>query len=307
MQLLKQNDLEPVNPAATSTSSQPWMFLSSTSPLQVRKRLSRAYNLIPSSPTRTPPHNRKTCRTYPHEAQREWTKSSSPDLEPSPATTPPPSYLSLLRPKPEPQPQEEPDTTTLNPKYAQQALFLLQSSLHEYAENPTFARQLYIHAAVYLLQGLPPASSLSQPERLSLSSAVPKYLLPPEIGSDDNNNASHNAAARSSGETDENRATKKTPQHNDQPSLLHRAFSTFVTLAIIVIGFLTPYFQHLMTSLRYYDREYCIHERACQFLAATARRIWDSVVAAVDVQSLIWFAAEVSSGVAEGWKRGMGG
>ncbi|KAL8997796.1 MAG: hypothetical protein Q9169_003045 [Polycauliona sp. 2 TL-2023] len=304
MPLLGQTDFEP---AVAPKLSRSWMSLS-TSPLQLRKRLSRAYTLIPPYPLSTKPQHRESCQTCPHETQWDWTNSPkthvcpSPEIEPSPAATPPPPYLSLLRPKAVSLAQEEPDPRVLGQKYAQQSLFLLQSSLHEYADNPTFARQLYIHAAVYLLQGLPPASSLSETERISLSVAVPEcLLLPRESGPDEE---SHNT---NNGGTKDSHGGKKTFQHENRiptPSLLHRAFSTAIILALMLISFLTPYLQHLMTALAYYDREYSIHIRACDFLAASSRRVWNFIASTVDPQYLIWFAAEVNAGIADGWRRG---
>ncbi|KAI4233555.1 MAG: hypothetical protein LQ349_004334 [Xanthoria aureola] len=314
-------DKRPATLAITLKPSRAWIF-HSTSPLQLRNRLSKAYTLIQSSPTSPPPSKRISWPTD------LWTGDSaripapqSPDSEPSTAATaPPPPYGNLLSPEAASLDQEEVEATIFNPKYAQQSLVLLQSSLHQHAQDPTFARQLYIHAVVYLLQGLPPSSSLSDSEKTSLGSALPRCLLLPSSSStlrhdnhDDESKPS--GTSRKSAQDSTANKTLSSPDDDDedenqtQPTtipatLLHRALSSTILLLIICIHALTPHLLAFSAVLRHYDREYNIQARVWGFLAALARRVWDGLVATVDPHCLIWFAAEVSAGVAEGWREG---
>ncbi|CAO1600727.1 hypothetical protein XANCAGTX0491_004409 [Xanthoria calcicola] len=304
--------------AITLTPSRAWIF-HSTSPLQLRSRLSKAYTLIQSSPTSPPPSKRIS---WPIDL---WTGDSarisappSPDSEPLIATTaPPPPYRNLLTPEAASLDQEEAEATIFNPKYAQQSLLLLQSSLDQHAQDPTFARQLYIHAVVYLLQGLPPSSSLSDSEKTSLGSALPRCLILPSSTSRPNNHdddSKPSATGRKSAQNSTANKTLSSPDDDDdenqtQPTtipatLLHRALSSTILLLIICIHALTPHLLAFSAVLRHYDREYNIQARVWGFLAALARRVWDGLVATVDPHCLIWFAAEVSAGVAEGWREG---
>ncbi|CAL8581889.1 hypothetical protein XPA_007569 [Xanthoria parietina] len=310
-------DKKPV--AITLTPSRAWIF-HSTSPLQLRSRLSKAYTLIQSSPTSLPPSKRISWPTD------LWTGDSvripappSPDPEPSTATTaPPPPYRNLPTPEAASLDQEEAEATVFNPKYAQQSLLLLQSSLHQHAQDPTFARQLYIHAVVYLLQGLPPSSSISDSEKTSLASALPRCLMLPSSTSQHTNHDNEfkpSAPGRKSGQNSAANKALSSPDNDDndenqtQPTtipatLLHRALSTTILLIIICVHALTPHLLALSAALRHYDRQYNIQARVWGFLAALARRVWDGLVATVDPHCLIWFAAEVSAGVAEGWREG---
>ncbi|KAI4109638.1 MAG: hypothetical protein LQ339_001751 [Xanthoria mediterranea] len=311
-------DKKPATLAITLKPSRAWIF-HSTSPLQLRSRLSRAYTLIQSSPSSPPPSKRISWPTD------LWTGDSaripappSPDSEPSTAATaPPPPYRNLLTPEAASLDQEETEATIFNPKYAQQSLLLLQSSLHQHAQDPTFARQLYIHAVVYLLQGLPPSSSLSDSEKTSLGSALPRCLMLPCSTPRHNNHDDESKPSAPGRKSGQNSAANKTlssldddeDENQTQPTtipatLLHRALSTTILLIIICIHALTPHLLALSAALRHYDREYNIQARLWGFLAALARRVWDGLVSAVDPHCLIWFAAEVSTGVAEGWKKG---
>lgn len=306
---MRSPELEDNKPASLRNTLKPsraWIF-HSTSPLQLRSRLTKAYTLIQSSPS-SPPQKRRSWPTELWTGENTRTPAPpSPDLKTSTAITPPPPYRNLPSPKAA---EEEADTTIFNPKYAQQSLFLLQSSLQEQAQDPTFARQLYIHAVVYLLQGLPPPFSLSESEKTSLGSAVPQCLMLPSASAYIDDDEESKPTTNTGGKGNNDNANKtSTPDDNQKPipttTLLHRALSSTIVLIIIFIQFLSPYIHNLFSALRHYDREYNVQGRICALFAAFSRKVWDLLVSAVDPQYLIWFAAEVSAGVAEGWRQGM--
>ncbi|KAL8756621.1 MAG: hypothetical protein Q9199_002808 [Rusavskia elegans] len=309
MRSLESEDNKPVSLRNTLKPSRAWIF-HSTSPLQLRSRLTKAYTLIQSSPN-SPPQKRRSWPTDLWTGENTRTPAPpSPKLKPLTAIIPPPPYRNLLPLKAASLAQEAADTTIFNPKYAQQSLFLLQSSLQEYAQDPTFARQLYIHAVVYLLQGLPPPSSLSEFEKTSLGSAVPQCLMLPSVSAYNDDDEKSKPTTNTGGKCDNDNAKKtSTPDDNQKPmpttTLLHRALSSTLVLIIIFIQFLIPYLHTLFSALRHYDREYNVQGRICALLVAFSRKVWDLLVSAVDPQYLIWFAAEVSAGVAEGWRQGM--
>ncbi|KAI4275078.1 MAG: hypothetical protein L6R38_005962 [Xanthoria sp. 2 TBL-2021] len=311
MRSLELEDNKPASLRNTLKPSRAWIF-HSTSPLQLRSRLSKTYTLIQSSPNSPLPQKRRSCPTDLWTGENTRTPASpSPNLKPSTAITPPPPYRNLLPPKAASLAEEEADTTIFNPKYAQQSLFLLQTSLQEHAQDPTFARQLYIHAVVYLLQGLPPSSSLSESEKTSVGSAVPQCLILPSASAYNVDDDESKTTTNTGRKCDNDNANKTSSLNDDNQTptptttLLHRALLSTIVLIIIFIQFLSPYIHNLFSALRHYDREYNVQGRICSFLAAIARRVWDLLASAVDPQYLVWFAAEVSAGVAEGWRQGM--
>ncbi|KAL8980882.1 MAG: hypothetical protein Q9205_004160 [Flavoplaca limonia] len=298
---LNLDSLEPKHLPDQSKPLLAWMY-QSTSPLQLRNCLSKAYNLIQLSSPFPFPTKRRSWPTDFWIINPLAPAPLSPKFNPSPATTPPPPYLHPLHPNAACLSQEEPDTTSFDPKYAQQSLSLLQTALQENAQNSIFARQLYIHAVIYLLQGLPPSSTLTEAEKTGLRSAVPGCFMLPE--------SAHNSKFETGlvGKYEHDNAPSLTSRENPEqpkPSLLHRAFATTVLLLVLLVQFASPYLLWLFSTLRHYDREYNIQVRVCSLLVTFAKRVWDFVVSAVDPQYLIWFVAEVSAGVADGWGRGM--
>ena len=300
MQSIDLDSLEP-NHLPDQLEPLPAWTYQSTSPLQLRNRLSKAYTLIQSSSPFPSPTKRRSWPTDLWIINPLAPAPLSPKFNPSPATTPPPPYLHPLPPNPASLSQEEPDTTSFDPKYAQQSLSLLQTAHQENAQNSIFARQLYIHAVIYLLQGLPPSSTLTEAEKTSLRSAAPGCFMLPE--------SAHNSKFETGlvGKYKHDNAPSFTSHEypEPKPSLLHRAFATTVLLLVLFVQFASPYLLWLFSTLRHYDREYNIQVRVCSLLVTFAKRVWDFVVSAVDPQYLIWFVAEVSAGVADGWGRGM--
>lgn len=175
--------------------------------------------------------------------------------------------------------------THIDTRYAHQGLSLLQSALDSLQQHPVFARQLYVHAMVYLLQGLPPRQSLSDHELMSLQSAIPDMIRPYEPADQcfiDTSDAS----------------SQEIP-----PSLLRRSFSTVVAFLIVLIRLLTPYIRALISAVAVYDRQYGLRVRVMNLTSALVQMAWDNV----DLTFLIWSLSEVARGVGEGWRRGSEG
>ncbi|KAI4206639.1 MAG: hypothetical protein LQ348_000875 [Seirophora lacunosa] len=310
-------------------------FLRSSSPFQLRDRLSRASALIrsfsapdahqaadvPLPPTSSPPSTLKTAS------------------EPVPPTlTPPPLYASAFLPQtlhplqfPHAKHDDSPITTTtttpstgiditnLNVEYAQQGLSLLRTSLSSLAQNPAFARQLYIHALVYLLQGLPaPATSLAEHELASLRSAIPHAVFPAAAVTtttttalppgdqrlDDNNDLSSKARRNRRPSIADDPANQQGPPP-PPPSLLHRALSILVFLLLSAAQRLRPCLHALLSTLVSYDERYGIRAGATAGCWAVGRSVWVWATENVDPRLLIWFGSEVATGVGEGWRRGL--
>ncbi|KAL8805455.1 MAG: hypothetical protein Q9200_005420 [Gallowayella weberi] len=284
MESQRFDDSKLLNGSTALKPSVVWFTRSRTS-VQLRSRFSRASALFRSSLIFSP------LRIEPTNSPRKPPPAPS-GLKPTAATTPPPPYLELpVQPTAIP---ITPGEDTFDTKYARQGLSLLQTSLHEHSQNPTFARQLYIHALVYLLQGLP---SLSKSDTASLRSALPHSLSLSIYNNNENKSDNDNK--------EENQTAKKS--HKPPPSLLHRALSTTVFLLIIFIQFLSPYLHSLLSTLKSYDHEYRIQERTCNFCVSVARRVSEVLISIVDPQYLIWLAAEVATGVGDGWRRGVEG
>ncbi|KAL8761793.1 MAG: hypothetical protein Q9184_002116 [Pyrenodesmia sp. 2 TL-2023] len=175
--------------------------------------------------------------------------------------------------------------TAVDLRYAHQGLSLLQAALDSLPQHPIFGRQVYVHAIVYLLQGLPPHESLSGYEVMNLRSAIPdmtRLSVPAEQCLDNIPHAS----------------SQETP-----PSLLRRSFSTLIACLVVLIRLLTPYIRALVSALAVYDRQYGLRVRVMGFASVLAHRLWNSV----DLAFLVWALSEVARGVGEGWRRGSEG
>ncbi|KAL8927767.1 MAG: hypothetical protein Q9208_002183 [Pyrenodesmia sp. 3 TL-2023] len=176
--------------------------------------------------------------------------------------------------------------TAVDIRYANQGLSLLQAALDSLPQHPVFARQVYVHAIMYLLQGLPPRESLSGYEVMSLQSAIPDMTrsssVPAEQCLDDIPHAS----------------SRETP-----PSLLRRSFSTIIAFVIVIIRLLTPYIRALVSAVALCDRQYGLSVRVMGFTSVLAQRVWNSV----DLAFLVWALSEVARGVGEGWRMGSEG
>lgn len=110
--------------------------------------------------------------------------------------------------------------------------------------NPSFSRQLYVHALTYLLRALP--SDLTTEEQLSVRSALPSGVVEPlrlEL-----NHAYAGIQGQVAG-------------GDHQPSLLHRALASAIIQFFVLFQFIVPYLKSLLTAAYQYDREHKISER----------------------------------------------
>ncbi|KAI4232583.1 MAG: hypothetical protein L6R40_007369 [Gallowayella cf. fulva] len=279
-------------------------LIRSSSPGQLRIRVSRAFALVRSFPTFSLLQRRKQPSCSESSTQSPFIiepLSTPPPISPelqATAATPRPPYRRQTTPTAASiaPGKEDNATTPIENNYAQQGLSLLQTSLHEYPHKPIFARQLYIHALIYLLQGLPP---LSEAEIASLRFALPPCLLvlspTTHTSSDD----------KKDDEIQRDASTSEHDHATPPPSLLHRTLSTTVFFLLSLIRFLTPYIRHLLSTFRYYDREYNIHHRAFSCVVTVMRRVWDLTISNMDPGYLIWLVAEISTGAVEGWRQAM--
>src|ERR1700689_485701 len=85
-------------------------------------------------------------------------------------------------------------------------------------EDPSFARQLYIHGLTYLLRGLP--ADLTTEEQLSVRSSLPQGVvgsLPIDLKSDNSKVQPNNNTSR-----------------QNEPSLLHRILASVIVQLFII-------------------------------------------------------------------------
>ncbi|KAL8730386.1 MAG: hypothetical protein Q9181_004683 [Wetmoreana brouardii] len=272
---------------AVSTS---W-FICGRSPLQLRSRLSKALAFIRSFSVPFLYQKRKAppCLEDPFVTGEPQTPHSTTSFLKRTTRTPPPPYRNLPTSETSRAGSQEDPNGGIDMKYAQQGLSLLQASFRELNQNPTFARRLYTTALIYLLQSL---ADLSELEALNLKSALPYSIIPSEAG-----HGQPQAHCEKENINNENAPT---------PSFLHRILSTTIFTFVLLAKFLLPYACYFFSTLAYCDREYNIHQRLFNSSSTVLRRIWDMLIRAVDPVWLSWCMAEVTGGLSEGWRMGMG-
>ncbi|KAI4201927.1 MAG: hypothetical protein LQ350_002975 [Teloschistes chrysophthalmus] len=283
-----------------------------TSPLQLRRRMSKVSAIVPSLAS--------SYLFYQQQQQKSDRKPPRPapeiGSEASPAAAPP-KYSALPSNPRQSQPLSREESENVDAKYAQQGLSLLQTSLLHLQQSPSFARQLYIHGLVYLLQALP--AHLSDPETAGLRSAIPRSCL--DVVGDTSSRIGGSGGAADSQQViarQEHHLGLETSSHlmrhdhrNDpstsasSSSYLHLIFSTLTSTAIRSHQYLLPYLLVFGKMLVDYDHEYRIHERFIGIFLAVARMVWAYIVVAVDPTLVVWCMAEMAAGVGEGWKRAM--
>ncbi|KAL8642802.1 MAG: hypothetical protein Q9228_000542 [Teloschistes exilis] len=274
-----------------------------SSPLQLRRRISK---LTCSYLFYHHHHNQQNSDCKPPRP----VSGSGPKASPAAA---PPVYTAFPSNRTPSQPVSREESENVDIKYAQQGFSLLQTSLLHLEQSPSFARQLYIHALVYLLQALP--AHLSDHETSGLRSAIPRSCL--DVVGDTSSRVNGSGGARVTSRNDHRGGLgttshpKRHDDYRDHPSIsssssyLHRAFSTFTSAAVRSYQYSLPYFLVIGKMLVYYDHEYRVHERFIGIFLADMRIIWSYIVVAVDPTLLIWCMAEMTAGVGEGWKRAM--
>jgi hypothetical protein len=162
--------------------------------------------------------------------------------------------------------------------------------------NAGFARQLYIHAIIYLLRALP--IDLTVEEQLSVRSALPQGVVPLQL--EDSTHAS-------------------TSQTAHQPSILHRTLASTIVQLFILFQFILPHLKCIMSSAYQYDRAHKISERVLSGSISTVdtigRRglliteavlnIGDGKVGQMMAHAASWFVEGVAGGIQEGLGEGM--
>jgi hypothetical protein len=167
--------------------------------------------------------------------------------------------------------------------------------------NPSFARQLYLHALTYLLRALP--SDLTTEEQLSVRSALPAGVVEPlrlEVSSGYN---SRNLSGDSDG----------------QPSLLHRLLSSTIIQMFILFQFILPYLKYLLSAAYQYEREHKISEKVLSqsietvdtlgkrslSITGAIYRMGDGKVGHIITDAASWFVEGITGGIHEGVGEGM--
>lgn len=164
--------------------------------------------------------------------------------------------------------------------------------------NQAFARQLYIHALGYLLQGLP--QNLSAVEAKTLQAS-----MPPSLQIDDrtkNGSASNRTAARP-----------------PAPSLLHRLLASGIVQLFIFFSFIVPYIKIFLKSAYKYERSHRVSERVFTAgvdlvdqvgqrslgIAGTVMQIGNGKVGNMMADTCAWWIEGISGGIHDGVGEGM--
>lgn len=194
-------------------------------------------------------------------------------------------------------------------KFANQGLNLLSLAVEESSTlsqdprfgNPSFARQLYLHALTYLLRALP--SDLTPEEQLSVRSALPVGVVEPlrlEV------NARYKSS-NVSGDSD------------NQPSLLHRTLASAIVQMFIIFQFILPYLKYLLSAAYQYEREHKISEKVLSqsietvdilgkkslSITGAIYGMGDGKVGQLITDAATWFVEGVTGGIHEGVGEGM--
>lgn len=146
--------------------------------------------------------------------------------------------------------------------------------------NASFARQAYIHALVYLLQGLP--TNLGPEERLSIRTALPAGVVPSP------------SSSYSSTEP--------------APSLLHRTLAFTIIQLFLLFQFLLPYIKYFVGVVYEYEREHKIGETVWRTGIEGGKKGVEGVGALLEMGDgrVGKAAAYVVEGVAGGIHEGLG-
>ncbi|MCJ1249286.1 hypothetical protein MMC30_006509 [Trapelia coarctata] len=187
-------------------------------------------------------------------------------------------------------------------KYANQGMNLLGSAVTEAQypdkDNQAFARQLYIHALGYLLQGLPP--NLSEAEARTLQASIPASL--------------HSDNTRRDGQVS-SRITASPPA----PSLLHRLLASGIVQLFIFFSFIVPYIKVCLGAAYRYERTHRVSERVFAAgvdlmdqvgqrsfgIAGSVMQIGNGKVGALMAGTCAWWIEGISGGIHDGVGEGM--
>ena len=161
-------------------------------------------------------------------------------------------------------------------------------------DNHAFARQLYIHALVYLLQGLP--TDLNEVEAFDLQRSLPPIM--------------QSGSARIDTRKGIGRSSK---------SLLHRLLASGIVQLFILFSFVLPYVKITMTSAYNYERSHHLSERVLgagmNILDLLGKRVisitgmilysGNGKVSGILVGSFAWWINSISGGIHDGIGEGM--
>jgi hypothetical protein len=163
----------------------------------------------------------------------------------------------------------------------------------------SFVRQLYVHALLYLLRGLP--TDLTPEESISIRSALPASMKSPLHIQISNGNAE---------------PALPLLENPSQPSLLHRVLSSTIIMLFIAVQFLLPYTKVILKAAWQYERTHRIAERvlkggvdavdAAGKFGVKGAGIGGAVWEAGLGEAVAWVVEGVSGGVREGVGEGLG-
>lgn len=165
--------------------------------------------------------------------------------------------------------------------------------------DPSFARQLYIHAIIYLLRALPDV--LTVEEQLSVRTSLPPGVIPHQL--EGQGHATGISASRAI----------------NQPSILHRALASTIVQFFLLFQFVLPYIKYLLNSAYQYDRTHKISEKVLSgsisavdmlgrrgiILSEAVLGMGDGKMAQVLAHIASWLVEGVAGGIQDGLGEGM--
>jgi len=193
-------------------------------------------------------------------------------------------------------------TTTIDTLLTAIGMNLLGSAVTEAQDpgndNQAFARQLYIHAMGYLLQGLP--QNLSEAEAKTLQASIPSSLQIDDTRRD-------------------GKASSETTGSPPPPSLLHRLLASGIVQLFIFLSFIIPYIKICIRAAYRYERTHRISERVFAAgvdimnqvgqrsfgIARTVMQIGNGKIGALMAGTCAWWIEGISGGIHDGVGEGM--
>lgn len=165
-------------------------------------------------------------------------------------------------------------------------------------DNQAFARQLYVHALGYLLQGLP--QNLSEAEAKSLQASIP-----PSLQIDD---------TRRDGQP-----SPRTTAGPPPPSLLHRLLASGIVHLFVFFSFIVPYIKLVLRGAYRYERTHRVSERVFAAgldlmdqvgqtgfgIAGIVMQIGNGKVGSLMAGTCAWWIEGISGGIHDGVGEGM--
>lgn len=165
--------------------------------------------------------------------------------------------------------------------------------------NPSFARQLYIHAIIYLLRALP--TNLTTEEQLSVRASLPSGIVPPQ----------HYAQGHTFGSS-KSRA-------GNHPSMLHRTLASAIVQLFLLFQLILPHLKYLLSSAYQFERTHKISERVISssistvdvlgkrgiLLSEAVLNIGDGRMGQVLANAAAWIVEGITGGIHDGLGEGL--